>query len=449
MADTQSGEAVRDVVVIGAGAMGLAAAHHLGRAGHSPLVLEAAPEPGGMAAHSDFNGISLERFYHFVCKTDFDTFDLMDELGIGDQMVWKSTKMGYYAHGKVHDWGNPVALLKYPHLNPIEKFRYGLMAWWCTKRKSWDGAEQMTAPDWLRAWLGESCYQKMWQRLLHQKFFEYTDVISASWIGTRVQRVGNSRKSLMEEQLGHIAGGSQTLVDALVASIDESGGEVRCSAPVANVSVREDGLKEITISGGETVLAREIVSTAPLAVAGKVFQGLTDAEQTAYSSVDNIGCVCLVYHLDQPVTGKFWLNLMDEAHAIPGLIEFSALRDFEGETIVYAPYYMPVTNERWAWSDEALLDEAFEAIRAVNPAITSRNLNARLASRLTHSQPICTPNFADTLMPIDTSLPGVQIADTCYYYPEDRGISESVGLAKSMAQTAIDRLAPAPALETA
>ncbi|MET0362412.1 MAG: FAD-dependent oxidoreductase, partial [Sphingobium sp.] len=58
------------VVVIGAGAMGLAAAYHAANAGHVVEVLEAGAEPGGMAAHFDFDGLSIERFYHFVCKTD-------------------------------------------------------------------------------------------------------------------------------------------------------------------------------------------------------------------------------------------------------------------------------------------------------------------------------------------------------------------------------------------
>ena len=40
-------------------------------------LLEAAPEPGGMAAHFDLAGLSIERFYHFVCKSDQPTFELM------------------------------------------------------------------------------------------------------------------------------------------------------------------------------------------------------------------------------------------------------------------------------------------------------------------------------------------------------------------------------------
>ncbi len=92
--------------------MGLAAAFEAVTAGHSVELLEAAPEPGGMAAHFDLAGLSIERFYHFVCKADKPTMELMDKLGIREQLRWRATSMGIFTRGKLHDWGTPVALLK-------------------------------------------------------------------------------------------------------------------------------------------------------------------------------------------------------------------------------------------------------------------------------------------------------------------------------------------------
>jgi hypothetical protein len=96
--------------------MGLAAGYRAAKEGHSVDVIEAAPEPGGMAGHFDFGGLSLERFYHFACLSDHPTFELMNELGIGDKMKWRKTTMGYF-DGRLHAWGDPISLFKYPGLS--------------------------------------------------------------------------------------------------------------------------------------------------------------------------------------------------------------------------------------------------------------------------------------------------------------------------------------------
>ena len=111
------------VVVLGAGAMGLAAAYRALRLGHHVTLLEAAAEPGGMAAHFDLAGLSIERFYHFICKSDAPTFELMQELGLSGLMRWRGTSMAYFIQGCLHRWGDPVSLLRFPHLNLLEKFR--------------------------------------------------------------------------------------------------------------------------------------------------------------------------------------------------------------------------------------------------------------------------------------------------------------------------------------
>ena len=108
------------VAVVGAGPMGLAAAYQAVKDGHQVDVFEAGPVAGGMSAHFDFSGISLERFYHFVCKTDAATFDLMRDLGISDLMRWRTTSMGVFTGGRLHPWGDPISLLKFPEISLLK-----------------------------------------------------------------------------------------------------------------------------------------------------------------------------------------------------------------------------------------------------------------------------------------------------------------------------------------
>ena len=221
---------MKRVAVIGAGVMGLATAYHALKAGHEAVVYEADKVAGGMAAHFDFGGLSLERYYHFVCKADRPTFELMGELGIADKLRWVHTRMGVYTGGRMHAWGDPIALIRFPGLSPFAKMRYGLMMFMATRRRTAGALEHLTAKEWIEAWSGRTVYDAMWRPLFDLKFYEFADNISAAWLWTRIKRVGTSRKSLLQEELGYIEGGSETLVRALVDFIEQRGGGVRLGA---------------------------------------------------------------------------------------------------------------------------------------------------------------------------------------------------------------------------
>lgn len=421
------------VIVLGAGVMGLAAAYRAAKAGHTVTLLEAAPEPGGMAAHFDLAGLSIERFYHFVCKSDQPTFDLLAELGLGDRMRWRATTMGYFMRGRLHRWGDPIALLKFPHLTPIEKIRYGLLMFISTRRDRWDALEHVGARAWIEAWCGKAVYEKLWKRLFDLKFHEHADDISARWIWTRIKRVGRSRRSLLQEELGYIEGGSQTLVDALAAAFTARGGTLRLREPARRILTAQN-----RVTGVETAERRHeadfVISTVPTPLIGPLIPDLPAAERQAYERIANIGVVCVVLKLRRSVSPHVWINVVDRDLPIPGIIEFTNLRAVKsGEAVVYIPYYMPTTNPLWGRSNEAFIEEALTAIGRINPQIAAADVIASYVGRLKHAQPICPPGFEAQLPPVQTSVAGLQIADTCFYYPEDRGIAESVRLGQEMA----------------
>jgi protoporphyrinogen oxidase len=420
------------VAVVGAGAMGLAAAYHAAKAGYSVEVLEAGPEPGGMAAHFDFDGLSIERFYHFVCKADAPTFALLDELGLGDRMRWRKTSMGYFIDGKLQAWGDPVALLKFPAVSLLARLRYGLLAFVSTRRERWDALENQSAREWITRWGGAEVYDRLWKPLLELKFHEYSDNVSAAWIWTRVKRIGRSRKSLFQEELGYIEGGSQTLVDGLVAGIESLGGRIRLSTPVEQILCENGHVTGVRTAQGVTA-ADAVISTMPVQLVSRAVPDLPDDWKAKYDAIANIGVCCLLFKLKRSVTPHFWVNISEPDIAIPGIIEFSNLRPFD-QTIVFVPYYMPVTHPKFAWPAQRLLDEAFGYLQRLNSAITMDDILSTYVGRLRHAQPICEPGFAAKIPPVQTPIRGLQIADTCFYYPEDRGIAESVGIARKMAE---------------
>jgi protoporphyrinogen oxidase len=424
------------VVIIGAGPMGLAAAYQGVKDGHEVTVLEAGPQPGGMAAHFDFGGISLERFYHFVCRSDQPTFDLMAELGIADKMRWIPTSMGLYMDGRLHEWGNPIALLRLPGISPLMKLRYGLFGFVCTRRKSWPSLENQSAREWIIRWCGQRCYDLLWRPLFDLKFYQYANDISAAWMWTRMRRLWRSRRSLMQEELGYIEGGSATLVSALAAAIEQGGGSIRLGSVAHTITVEGERVTGVDSSYGH-VAADLVISTVPIPYVVPMIPALPITWKQRYEAINTVGICCVILKLRRPVSRHFWVNLTGTPHDLPGFIEFSNLRPV-GTNIVYAPYYMPTTNEKFSWPDQRLIDDAFLCLQMVNPALTREDLIAANVSRLRHSQVVCPPGFKTRLPPIQTPIRGLQVADTCFYYPEDRSIAESVRLGRSMARSLRD-----------
>jgi protoporphyrinogen oxidase len=420
------------VVVIGAGPMGLAAAYQAVKDGHQVDLLEAAPEPGGMAGHFDFGGISLERFYHFVCRSDQPTVDLLSELGIASKLHWVPTSMGFFYRGGLRAWGNPVALLRLGGMGLWAKLRYALFAYICTKRETWPSLENLSAKDWIIRWCGQRTYDQLWRPLFDFKFYEFSDNISAAWMWTRMRRVGRSRKSMMQEELGYIEGGSKTLVDALVDAIQSGGGRVHLQSGALRIHTHEGRVSGVTTSTGNYP-ADYVLCTLPIPLISDLVPDLPAASRERYEAIRNIGICCVILKLKRSVSPHFWVNMSGLNFEIPGIIEFSNLRPV-GTTIVYAPYYMPASNRKWSWSDQQLIEDALQCLISLNPALNREDLLDAKVSRLRYAQPICEPGFAAKLPPIQTPIHGLQIADTCFYYPEDRSIAESAKLGREMAR---------------
>ena len=181
--------------------------------------------------------------------------------------------------------------------------------------------------------------------------------------------------------------------------------------------------------------ADAVISTAPTPYISSLIPDLPADWKARYDSIENIGCICVIFKLRRSVSPHFWVNLSEPDMEIPGVIEFSNLRNVGADTVIYVPYYMPVTNAKFSWPDEQLLDEAFACLQRLTPALTADDVKGTKVARLKYGQPVCEPGFAAKIPPVQTPIAGLQVADTCFYYPEDRGIAESLRIGQRMAES--------------
>jgi len=422
------------IAVLGAGPMGLAVAYQLVLDGYCPVIFEADDRIGGMSASFDFYGLEIERYYHFHCISDNDLLQVLNELGLSEKMIWVETKMGYWFRNRLQPWGNPMALLRFRGLSILAKIRYALHAYLSTRRNDWQTLDQKEAVEWIRAWVGSEAYEVLWNRLFELKFYEYTRGISAAWIWSRIKRIGQSRYNILREKLGYLDGGSSTLLNALKSVIESNGGQVRLSSPVKKIVI-ENG----KVSGVETPFGFEsfetIISTVPLPYVSKLIPDLPIDILSKYNSIKNIGVVCVIAKLRKSVSDNFWLNINDPEMDIPGIIEYTNLRPLK-DHVVYAPFYMPGTHSNFENSDEAFIGKVKRYLIKINPTLSDEDFIHIHASRYRHAQPICECGHLQKLPPVSLPVDGLYVADTSYYYPEDRGISESIGFGRRIAKEA-------------
>lgn len=423
-------------VIIGAGPMGLAAAMVLARRGHKPLLLEADDRVGGMSASFDFDGRIIERYYHFINLPDENLFNLLQDLGMRDTLRWRSTKMGFFrpdasGRGTLYSWGNPFALLAFPGVSLLTRLRYGAHAFRCKFYQNLDPLDDISVADWIRKWEGRQGYDILWRFLFEKKFFELADPLSAAWIASRVRRVANSRKSLMEESLGYLEGGSHRLMERLVEEIHVHGGEVRLNAPVQEIECRQGHVYGVRTEG-ESLPASRVISTIPLPILAGIASALPDAYAHKLRQIRNIGCRCALFRLKRPLTGCFWVNVDLPGLDLPGIIEYSNLNP-SSHAYIYVPFYMPQTHPNWVAPDHALLAMARSALQRINPEAAATEEAARIF-RYNYAQPVCPPGFRHVLPPYETGIDGLLAADTTHSFPEDRSINESVRIGKELAE---------------
>lgn len=420
----------RRVVVIGGGLSGLAASYDLARAGHEVVLLEAAPDFGGLASSFRLEGLPIERFYHFICRSDRDLLAFLDELGLAHTLHWHQTRTAFYYNGQYYPFGSPLDLLRFSAVPWLQRVRFGLHIVRSRYREQWRWLDHIPAKPWLIESIGERAYEVIWHPLLKVKFGEYHDQISAAWIWHRIWRVASSRRSMLEREVfGCLEHGSATLVEALVERLRaQPNVELRTGVRVHPLEVRDGRVADVR-AGDTSIPCDAVMSTVALPTLDRLVPNQTAPYFDRARRVKYIGVVCMLLSLTRPFSGNFWTNINDPRVSFNGIIEQTTLNqnlERAGLNVIYIPFYLPTDEPRYRAADHDLFAEYAPMLRLINPGFSESWVKEYHVFRAPYAQPVFTTNFIDLMPAHRTPIGGLYVTDSTQFYPEDRTISQAI-----------------------
>jgi protoporphyrinogen oxidase len=418
--------------ILGAGALGLTLAYRLAQAGQAVEVFERGSEPGGLAAGFCVGGTYLEKFYHHLFGTDRAAIALIQEVGLGDRLLWLRPQSSILYRGGMHPMDSVGAVLRFPPLALPDRLRLGAATAYLKLERNYRRLECDTASAWLRRWMGPEPYRVVWEPLLRSKFGVHADEILMSWMWARLH--------YRTTKLGYLRGGFQLLYERLVEVIQEHGGRLHFGETVRGVTPRVGGGFDLQTDARRTAYDA-VVSTAPTRLTFQLVPDLPADFRRRYAPGLAYGAHCVVLELDRQLMQPYWLCINDPGFPFLAAVEHTNLMppaDYGGAHLLYLGNYLPPDDPLFRRSDADVVAEFTSALPRLNPAFDRSWVSAAHVFKAPYAQPIVTAGYRQHSPPHRTPLPGFYMANMFQVYPQDRGQNYSIAMAERVARMVLE-----------
>ncbi|MGB3330262.1 MAG: NAD(P)/FAD-dependent oxidoreductase [Thermomicrobiales bacterium] len=437
----------RRIGIIGGGFAGLTAALRLAQAGHQVTLWEKG-RFGGQAATFPVANTRLEVFYHHLFQSDTSIAALAEELGVGSELMWLPSNVGYFADGRIYPLNGALDLLKLGCIPFHDRVRVGLVTAYLQRKKDWKPYESVTAHAWLQRALGKRAYDKTFGAQLRAKFGSYQDRVAMVWFWGKIWLRTTSRRSPLEqEKLGYFRGSFQTIVDALVEGCRKAGVDLR-TAGITSLQQGDGGAWTVTTEGGsEPETFDALVATVPSNIFQKMVPDLPETYQKKLGALEYEAAVVAVLELDRKLSDVYWLNVADRDLPFTGIIEHTNFIDpatYDGKRFVYLSKYMEPDHPYFTMDSDAIIAEYLPHLKKVNPDFDPSWVKQSWVFRERAAQPIIPLHYSTMIPEHRTPLRNLYLANTTQIYPEDRGTNYSVRLGNDIAKLVLTDLGQVP-----
>lgn len=419
-----------DVIIVGGGFTGLAAALSLSKAGKRVCLLEADKELGGLAGNFEFSdGIVLERFYHHWFNSDEYIKGIIDEIGKNQSVKSVPSRTGMYFNGRIWKLSTPLDLLRFKPLRFWDRIRLGLLVFRVRSVKDWRALEGKNIQEWLEPLCGKAVYNLVWRPLIESKFSVHADKVNAVWMWKKLVLRGSTRDSKGGEELAYYQGGFGALAEAIGAKVEALGSDILVNQQVTKVHAKGDRITGLETRSG-LYEAEQFLFTPAFAQIADMFQDTHHKDWLAsLRRVNYLANICLVLRLNKSLSDTYWLNVNDPGFPFVGVIEHTNLDvpdSYKGSHIVYLSRYIDTSDPAWGYEDQAYKEYCIGYLKEMFPEFSEDWIIEYKIWRASYAQQITERNYSDYLPGMKTPFANGWISTMAQIYPEDRGTNYAV-----------------------
>ncbi len=415
------------VVVIGGGICGLATAHRLVREGLPVTLLEGGDQLGGLGTFFSSRDQWVERFYHCVMPTDSALLALLDEVGLRESVGWRPTRMGMVVDGVHRSFNSALDLLRFRPLGLVDRIRFGVVSLLLRRLGEGKDLDRMRTEDWLRGLYGDKVWNLLLAPMFGAKFGSAFGDVPALYVWQRLGRESN------ESVRGYPAGGYKSVIDALRASIEAGGGEVRTSAPVRRLEATQDRVV-VTLAGGETIEAGRAVSTVPL----PALRSIADedlARRLPDVRLPYQGVVNTLFFLRKPLSGHYWAPVLRSGTDFDGVVEMTPLAGSErygDRHLVYVMRYTDRESALYREDDDSIARRWTEQLLSIHDGLTADDVDEVRVFKAPFVEPVYPLGYLAQRPSVEVPGTPLLLATTAHVYPNVTSWNSSVELAGSV-----------------
>ena len=391
-----------------------------------------------MVSTVDLYDTKLEKYYRHIFKSDKEAIELIKEMGLENELIWPSTKMGYLTNRKIYEWGTPISLLKFKELNFFEKLRFGFNVVHLKLINNYKELEKVTAEKWLKDRIGEKIYSKVWEPLLISKFGDKKDQISMAWLWGKI-KLRSTSTTKEGEQLGYIKGSYQELTNAFYKYLVEKNVKINLDTIVNKVEKENDKYIIKTEKDGleESQKFDVVVSTVDynnfINICGEY---MTKEEKEKAQKVKYTSARTMMIITNKSFSDFYWLNIGDNDIPFGGIIEhtnFINKNNYGDNHIIYISNYMTEENKLYNVSKEEMLQEYMKYLTQINKDFTMENVIDYFVFDEKYAQPIIECKYSEFIMKDKLENENIYLCTMPQIYPEDRGMNYAIKLGNKVA----------------